>query len=198
MPLHYPLDLRFKLLAIASQIEVRDASDKVLLYVKQKAFKLKEAVTVYSDRTMGTALYRIDADRMIDWSAQYAITQSDGRLLGSIRRKGMRSLWRARYEITGTSGALLFTVQEASAWIRILDGVLGELPVVNLLTGYLFHPSYVVAPASGAAPVMRATKQPALFEGRFRVERLGDIDGEQEELVLLGILMMLLLERVRG
>ena len=198
MPLHYPLDLRFKLLAIASQIEVRDASEKVLLYVKQKAFKLKEAVTVYSDRTMSTALYRIDADRMIDWSAQYAITQSDGRLLGSIRRKGMRSLWRARYEIAGTSGALLFSVQEASAWTRILDGVLGELPVVGLLTGYLFHPSYVVVPASGGSPVMRATKQPALFEGRFRVERLGDIDGEAEELVLLGILMMLLLERVRG
>lgn len=198
MPLHYPLDLRFKLLAIASQIEVRDAADSVLLYVKQKAFKLKEAVTVYSDRSMTTALYRIDADRVIDWSAQYGITQADGRALGAIRRKGMRSLWRARYEITGTGGTLLYTVQEASALVRILDGMLGELPVLNLLTGYLFHPAYVVTRAADGVEVMRATKQPALFEGRFKVEQRAALDGDQEELVLLGILMLLLLERVRG
>ena len=47
--LAYPLDLRFKLIAIASQIYVRDAAGSLRYYVRQKAFTLKEAVTVFAD-----------------------------------------------------------------------------------------------------------------------------------------------------
>ena len=39
--MRFPLDLRFKIVAIAPQISVTDASGALLLYVKQKAFRLK-------------------------------------------------------------------------------------------------------------------------------------------------------------
>ena len=47
--MNYPLDLSFKILAIAPQISVSDANGALVLYVKQKAFKLKEDVTIYAD-----------------------------------------------------------------------------------------------------------------------------------------------------
>ena len=47
--MNFPLDLRFKLLAIASQIAVTDAQGQLVYYAKQRAFKLKEAVTVFAD-----------------------------------------------------------------------------------------------------------------------------------------------------
>src|SRR3954468_1128541 len=71
--MNFPLELRFKLLAISSQISVRDASGHLLCHVKQKAFKLKEEVTVFGDEAQTRPLYRINADRVIDISAQYQI-----------------------------------------------------------------------------------------------------------------------------
>ena len=48
------------------------------------------------------------------------------------------------------------------------------------------------------AAALRVTKQPALFEGRYRIERLEALDEEAEQLAVLALLMMLLLERQRG
>ena len=67
----YPLNLSFKLLAIAQQITGTDAAGQVVFYVKQKAFKLKEAVTVFADVEQTKPMYTIKADRVIDFSARY-------------------------------------------------------------------------------------------------------------------------------
>ena len=47
--MNYPLQLSFKILAIARQLSVTDTTGRLVFYVKQKAFKLKEAVTVFAD-----------------------------------------------------------------------------------------------------------------------------------------------------
>ena len=44
--MNYPLNLSFKLLALASQIYVRDANGNLIGYVKQKLLKLKEDINV--------------------------------------------------------------------------------------------------------------------------------------------------------
>jgi hypothetical protein len=45
---------------------------------------------------------------------------------------------------------------------------------------------------------MRLTKEAAFFEGRFLLERLGDIEEGEEMAIILSYLMMNLLERSRG
>jgi len=203
-PLHptpvlaFPLDLRFKLIAIASQISVRDASGRLICYVKQKAFKLREAVTVYGDEAQTRPLYRIQADRVLDISAQYHVEDvATGAALGVVQRRGMRSFWRAHYEVL-RDGRLVFTIQEENPWVKMFDSLVGELPIIGMFTGYLLHPAYRVSRAGGDEPVLRAVKQPAFFEGRYRVESPGALSDEDERLALLAILMMLLLERQRG
>lgn len=194
--MNYPLDLSFKLLALANQIYVRDASGNLVFYVKQKAFKLKEAITVFADEQQTRPLYHINADRVFDFSARYNFSDPHGTQFGSIKRQGMRSLWKARYELL-TSDAPDFTVSEENGWVKVADALLGEVPVLGMFTGYLFNPSYIVARANGT-PVMRVTKQPAFFEGKFKVEKLGDLQSQEEARVVLGVLMMTLLERMRG
>ena len=71
--MQFPLSLSFKILALAPQVYVRDASGVVQMYVRQKLMKLKEAVTVFADESQTTPLYTINADRVIDWSARYNI-----------------------------------------------------------------------------------------------------------------------------
>ena len=194
--MQYPLTLSFKILAIARQLSVRDAGGSLVCYVKQRAFKLKEAVTVFADEAQTTPLYKMAADRVIDFSAQYNFTDAHGRRLGSVRRRGMRSLWKARYEVEVTGGRPM-SVQEANPWTKVLDAVVGELPVVGMFTGYMFHPAYIVSDAAGA-PLMRVEKQPAFLEGRFTMEKLGQLGGDEETVAMLSLIMVILLERRRG
>ena len=55
----------------------------------------------------------------------------------------------------------------------------------------------LMALAAGA-PLMRLSKQPAFFEGRFRIEKLAEMSPQDETRAVLGFLMMVLLERRRG
>ena len=78
------------------------------------------------------------------------------------------------------------------------DALLGEIPVIGMFAGYLFHPAYTVTRADGTE-VLRATKQPAMWEGKYTVEKTRrPVSGEAEALGVLSLLMMLLLERRRG
>lgn len=195
--MNFPLQLKFKTVAISPQISVTDSAERLLFYVKQKAFKLKEAVTVFADAEQTRPLYRIAADRVLDISAQYHITEEGGGELGVVQRRGMRSLWKAHYEIHRGGGPIL-TIREANPWVKVMDGLLGEVPVVGMFTGYFFHPAYIVSRAVDEAPMLRAVKQPAFFEGRYSIERVGELSPNDETLAVLSILMMLLLERRRG
>lgn len=194
--MNYPLQLSFKLLAIASQIYLTDSSGRLLCYVKQKLFKLKESITVFADESQTQPMYQIDADRVLDFSASYHFSDPQGNQFGAIKRQGMRSLWSAHYDIFVGNGPG-FVVQEANPWVKVLDSLLGEIPVLGMFTGYLFHPAYIVTRPNGQE-VMRLEKQPAFFEGKFTLERNGMLNEHEEICVLLGLMMVVLLERARG
>lgn len=195
--MNFPLELRFKILAIASQIAVRDAGGILLCYVKQKAFKLKEAVTVFGDEEQTRPLYTIKADRVFDISAQYNIDDMSGQPVGMIKRHGMRSFWRSHYEVQ-RNGMKVFDIREENPGIKVADAVFGQIPVVGMLSGYLFHPAYRLTDALTGTTVLRAEKRPAFFEGIYIIEALGAMSQDDERLGMLSILMMLLLERQRG
>lgn len=194
--MNFPLDLSFKKIALSPQVKVTDASGQVVLYTKQKAFKLKEAVTVFADVEQTRPLYTIKADRVLDFNAKYDIADTSGRTLGAIARKGRKSLWRAQYEVVD-GGGQPFTIREENGWVKVGDALFGEIPIVGIFSGYLFNPSYVLTNAAGA-PLMRLSKQPAFMEGRFRIEKLAELSEADETRAVLSFLMMILLERRRG
>jgi hypothetical protein len=161
-------------------------------------FKLKEDVVVFSDETKSQELFRIKADRWLDFKASYSITSLlDDRKYGRLARKGMRSIWKASYDVVDEHDTVKFTITEDSAWVKVFDSIVGEIPIVGMFTGYFLNPSYSVKDASGKA-YFTLKKMPSLIGRRFRLERLVDIDDEDESLVVLCYLMMVLLERARG
>jgi hypothetical protein len=95
--LSYPLDLSFKILTIGTRIKVTDAAGHQVAYVRKQKFKLKENVGVYSDESQSNLLFRMKADRMLDFSARYAISGPDGHPIGAVGRRGMKSLWSSAY-----------------------------------------------------------------------------------------------------
>lgn len=195
--MNYPLELNFKILALASQIYIRDAGGNLIGYVKQKLFKLKEDINVFSDENKQNVLFNIKADRVIDFSAKYNFTDSSGQFLGSVKRQGLRSIWKANYEIFDKNNQPVMQINEENAWVKVADHLVGELPVIGLMTGYFLHPAYIVSRNDGT-PILRMEKQSAFFEGKFKLIPQIEIDQEEETLVLLGTLMTALLERARG
>jgi uncharacterized protein YxjI len=196
MAMEFPLRLSFKIMALAPQIRVTDSSGNLILYVKQKMLKLKEHVNVFSDEAKQDKLCEIRTNKVIDFSACYRFTGVNGNDFGAVRRKGMRSLWKANYEILDGE-EVTFNLNEESAFVRVMDGVLGGIPIIGGFTGYFFHPSYLVTRPDGT-PIIRVKKQPALWEGIFTIEKLGELNEEEEIRCVIALLMMSLLERRRG
>ncbi|MGJ8643478.1 MAG: hypothetical protein ACSHX9_08740 [Luteolibacter sp.] len=196
--LQYPLSLSFKVLAFASQATVTDASGKTVLYTKQKMFKFREHVEIFTDKSKATKLADIRTKKIIDWSARYESTDAAGQPIGSVGRKGWRSIWRAHYNTFNPGDDIPdFSIREENPGAKVMDSILGEIPLVGLATGYLFHPKYLATRTSGEA-AMRLTKQPAFFEGKFAIEKLGDLSPREELNLILSYLMLVLLERRRG
>lgn len=195
--MEYPLSLSFKVLALAPQISVTDARGNLVFYVKQKLMKLKESVTVFADAEQTEPLYYLNADQVIDFSARYHFADADGTTVGAVQRRGMKSLWRAHYDILD-GDRTISQIREANPWVKVADGLLGEVPILGMLTGYLFHPAYRVTKADGVS-VMRLEKQRAFLETKFTItKQQADLTPHEETQVVLSLLMMVLLERKRG
>lgn len=194
--LQFPLQMTFKLIALAPQFLVRDAHGQPVAYVRQKLFKLKEAITVFSNEAQDQPLYQIKADRVIDFSPLYHFTDLQGVALGGIKRHGMRSMWKAGFDVLD-NGVTHFSINEKSVMTRFLDGLFSQIPFLGLLSGYLFHPAYQVTRPDGTL-VAELTKQPALFEGRFTAEQMAPVNEREEQQLLLALVTVLLLESTRG
>lgn len=196
--MQYPLQLTFKWSwTLSSRLAIADANGNLQFFVKPKRFKLKEAITVFADEQRQQPLYQIKADRVIDFSARYDFTDMNGVKIGAVKRHGLKSLWKARYDVYDDRDNVTFTIQEKNPWVKIADSVFQDIPIVGMLSGFVFNPSYLVLRADGAV-VMRLGKIPAFFSRLFTVKMLDKVSDREEKQILLGLAMMLLLEKDRG
>lgn len=93
--------LRRKVFTIfGAAFHVYGPDGRVLMYSKQKAFKLKEDIRLYTDESMQTELLTIKARNIIDFSAVYDVVDPMRQeQVGSLRRKGFKSLFRDEWMI---------------------------------------------------------------------------------------------------
>jgi hypothetical protein len=189
---NYPLTLSFKIIAFNPQVKITDAAGQTVLYVKQKALALREAVKVFADEAQSNQLYSINANKILDFSAQYNIADAYGGAVGHVKRQGMRSLWKATYNIVDAAGGDVGLVHEENAWLKFLDALVSDIPFASML----INPAYLVD--LRGQNVLYLKKQPAFFEGRFILSKRADLSEADERLLLPAIIMVLMLERSRG
>lgn len=192
----YPLELGFKLVTIGTRVRVHDAAGRPIAHVRKKKFRLKEEVTVYENEDQKNVRYRIKADRVFDFGASYAIGRPDGHMVGAVKRQGVKSLWRSSYALADAAGREAGTIHEENPFVKVLDGLMEQIPGGDLAGGLLFNPAYLVE--LRGKPVLRLRKKRSVFESTFSLEKLGDFSEDEEDLLLAGVIMMVLLERDRG
>ncbi len=195
--MQFPLTLTFKLFRLHKQMSVTDPAGALVCYVKQRAFKLKEDVTIFEDEAQARPVYHMRADRVLDISARYTITSADGSVIGSIKREGMKSFWQARYRLLNAQGSDLGIIREENPWLWVIEALLGFIPIVGEIIGIFINPSYLVEIPEGEA-AFYLKKRRSFFERRFMLEQRRMLAPGSESLALAGVMMMVLLERGRG
>jgi uncharacterized protein YxjI len=155
----------------------------LVAYCKQKAFRLKEDLRVYTDESQSTLLLRIAARSIIDFSATYDIFSPTDEKIGSLRRKGLTStFFRDSWLVFDEREVQVGTLREDS-------GALAILRRMNDLIAALVPQKFVLARGMDAAtgtPVATFRTHINPFIYRLGVTVHQD-DPEFHDLFLLGV-----------
>jgi len=200
----YPLNLRFKLVALAPRIIVTDNKGKEILFVSQKIFKLKEDIRIYRSQAKEEEIFNIKANKILDFNTRYSFFDSgSSQPLGSVKAKAWRSILSATYMIDNEADQQMMWIKEDNPWVKVGDALFQEIPIVGMFAGYVFNPGYTCYRSpevdDKSQPVMHIQKQGAFFESAFTVDLLDpEIERDEEVSALLSFMLMVQFMRRRG
>ena len=107
--------IRQKILKIfGAAFHIYDAKGEVIGYCKQKAFRFREKLILYTDESQAEELFTIEARTILDFGTTYDVDGPDGQRLGSVRRKGLKSMLRDEWAVLDTSENEVATLKEDS------------------------------------------------------------------------------------
>jgi uncharacterized protein YxjI len=114
--------IRRKVFHLAGGVfHIYDPQGGLAAYSRQKAFKLKEDIRLYTGEDMQTELLTILARQIIDFSAAYdVIDPATQAKLGALRRRGWRSAWRDEWVILDAFDAEVGMICEDSTAMALL------------------------------------------------------------------------------
>lgn len=192
------LDISMKIIALAPQFYLYDKNGNQVGFIKQKLFKLKEAIQIFNDDSKKDITHTIGADRILDLSAGYTITSSQYGVLGKAKRLGMKSLWRTEFHIYDENDNHNYTIQLANPFAQFVEGIISLIPIVgdllNLISGYFLNPTYHITDNdNNIVAIMK--KRPALFEGKYEIDSEVELDKKTQELLALSLLTVIIIQR---
>jgi len=160
-----------------------DQSGNVFAFCRQKAFKLKEDIRIYSDETKAEEILFIKARNIIDFSAAYDVVDSkSGRLLGTWRRKGFSSFVRDSWQLLIDEKPVGSLKEDSMA-----------LALVRRLLCQLIPQGYELRASDGRLLASYHQRfNPFVFKLDVRMQESGD--GDMAELVAAGGLLLAAIE----
>ncbi|PKA24712.1 hypothetical protein CH381_19105 [Leptospira sp. mixed culture ATI2-C-A1] len=159
--------------------------NNLLFFVKQKAFKLKEDITVYADETKSKELLKIKARSVIDFSATYDVADvTSNEAIGSLRRKGFKSILKDSWEILDTKDQVIGSIDEDSMLKAILRRFLTNL----------IPQSFFITINKNQVGILKQTFNP--FVPQFNIDFSSDIANALDR--RMGIAIVILLQIIEG
>jgi len=138
--------LKRQVLALTGKLRFFNPNNDLVLYVEQKMFRLREDIRVFADEGKSQELLLIQARNIIDFSAAYDVIEAgNGQKVGTLRRKGLRSMLRDEWDVLDSADqplGMLFEDSLGQALLRRFllgsllpqnyDITIGELRVADL------------------------------------------------------------------
>ena len=194
---NYPLHFKFRITTFSNDFEATDALGNTLFYVREKILTWRDQMKVYKDSSKNELLYEIKSNKLIDFQQTFSVTNAQNQIIGKVRRKTISSLWKSTFKLMDTNDDHDHTIKEKNAFVKMWDSLFGEIPVLGMLSGYVFNPSYMLSNTAGE-PLFEIKKEPSFFGRKFSVEKLTTNDAFDEERLVLSMVVMVLMERSRG
>ncbi|MEX0702620.1 MAG: hypothetical protein WD069_11040 [Planctomycetales bacterium] len=121
--------IRRKILSVfGAKFHIYNAEGALMGYCKQKAFKLKEDIRVYTDETQSEERIVITARSVIDFGAAYDVVDSrQQRKVGALKRKGFSSILRDSWIVLDEQDREIGKIREDSALMAMLRRFLSNL-----------------------------------------------------------------------
>lgn len=180
--------IRKKIIKLMGEdFEIFDNDGNLVLFAHQKAFRLKEGITLYSDKEQSQELYKIQARSIIDLNATYDLfdLQDGEKLLGSFKRSGLKSFMKDEWTIFDSSGAEIAKLHEDSLVMAL---------VRRFITNLIPQTFHLYNPGMEAFAEFHANFNP--FVVKFDVDFSYGIDEEIDK--RLGIALAVLLAAIEG
>lgn len=126
---HDTYELRRKILRIfGGAFYVYDPDGQLAFFSEQKSFKLREDIRLYADLDQAIELLTIQARSIIDFSAAYDVVDTvDNERVGTLRRRGFKSMFRDEWEILDADEQPLGRIIEDSMTMALLRRALTNL-----------------------------------------------------------------------
>jgi len=148
--------LKKQILALTGVFRLYDAREQVIAYSRQKMFKLREDIRVYSDESQAQELLVIQARQILDFSAAYDVYDAgEGRLVGTLRRRGFHSMVRDEWEVLGPGEYPIG---------QLLEDSIGYALLRRLLLGSLLPQNYDILAGEQKLMDLRQRFNPFRYE----------------------------------
>ncbi len=111
------------------EFRVFDRSGALVFFSEQAAFRLREDFRVYPDESQSEELLSIKTEQIIDLGATFKVHDGPtGELVGSLKRKALKSLVRDEWMIFDASGMEIGLVAEENLVLALLSRLIGLIP----------------------------------------------------------------------
>ncbi|MHB1390998.1 MAG: hypothetical protein ACYCXF_07185 [Thermoleophilia bacterium] len=180
-----PLKIRRKSLAkIGHEVFISDQSDNLLLWVKQKGFKLKEDIRVFSDESKSEERLVITARKIMDFNAAFDVMDpATGEKVGGFRRQGWSSMIKDEWQILDVNDNQIGAIHEDTMMLALLRRFLTNL----------IPQTYEFKVNDESVAQLKQQFNPFLFKGDFHMLPQGS-DKLDPRLAIAGVVLLMIME----
>jgi len=125
--------IRRKVMTVGgAKFHIYDDAEQLQFYCKQKAFKYKEDIRLYTGEDMAEEILTIHARTVIDFSGIYDVFDAkEGIKIGALQRKGMKSILKDEWIVLDENDNELGLIQEDNAVLATVRRFLASLVPQN-------------------------------------------------------------------
>lgn len=122
------LTARQKIFALTPQFHFCDRDGRTLAYLRKKPFSWKDEIRVFTDETRSLELLNIKARKIVDWGSAFDVTDSiNHQKVGTLKRRGWRSLLRSEWLIADATEQEIGRIVESSAVMAVMRRLISNL-----------------------------------------------------------------------
>lgn len=117
--------LKRQVLALTGKFRIYNPNETLVLFSEQKMFRLREDIRVYADESKMQEVLQIKARQIIDFSAAYDVIDVTGGVkVGTLRRRGWKSMMRDEWEVLDANEQVIGLLFEDNVNLALLRRLL--------------------------------------------------------------------------